>query len=103
MLVKASVPIESVIAQQCHLEGLSASEEIVEQALEKFRERVLIIIDGSNDDTSEANKNHLFLRDMPDFSKVSVLVVIIVSGIGQFREAAEFHADHRHESAERKL
>ena len=74
MLVNPSIPIESIIAKQYRLEGLPASEEIVEQILEKFRERVLIIIDSLNDDVSEANKDHFVLREMPDFSKVSVLV-----------------------------
>ena len=81
MLVKASIPIESVIAQQCRLKGLPASEEIVEKVVEKLRERVLIIIDGSNDDTTEDNKNHLFLSEMPDFSKVSVLVTSDLSEV----------------------
>ena len=74
VLVSPSTPIENAMAQHCNDEGLQVSEQTVEQVLAKYRERILIIVDEYDGDTSEMPTNQLSIRKMPDFLKPSVIV-----------------------------
>ena len=72
-LIRSTASIEQVLAQYYSGLGLNIAEESLEQLFKKLRRKILVIIDGSNDDVPITNLEHsLFLFDnyYSDFSVI---------------------------------